>query len=346
MDDMLYRKGVALSKYALLKLAECHSGLPLVSPKAKRVLLYHRFSKKPDLTGIKTESRVFDWQLSLLKRSWNVLTLGQFLAAFHKKQTLPARTAVITIDDGYLDFYEVAYPLLLKYNLPATFFPTINFVVGHSWLWPDILSYILDKASGASLKIVYEQSVFQGQIENPGKRRQLWQQLSDFCSELPDRRKWDFIRALSKMTGVKVPPEPVVEYAPVNYDQLREMSQNGIEIGAHSLNHPILSRVDENVLEKELCEPKEILEAQLGIEIHSLAYPSGRAIDINATVVQYAKKCGYLGAVVTRRDHEWYTRPDPFQVPRIGVGNSKTDFCWKLYGFELFAETAKSHLAG
>ena len=122
------------------------------------------------------------------------------------------------------------------------------------------------------------------------------------------------------------------------------MSRNGIEIGAHTLKHPILSRVDPATLRRELCDPKRILEGRLGLEVACLAYPSGRDIDINPLVVSEARKCGYLGAVVTRRRFDDHRNGDGFQMPRMGMGPDKTEFCWKLQGLELAAGAARHYL--
>ena len=341
---MIYQKIVKHSKNILLSFVQRYPDFPVTIPNAHRVLLYHRFSKNIDRINNKTDSHFFEWQLRFLKKRWNVIKLCDLFESIRNRWRLPPKTVVITIDDGYLDFYDVAYPLLLKYKLPATFFPTINFVERRGWLWPDILNYILDHSKKPELSITFEHRPFRFRIQDAVSRIKVWQELSDFCSELPDEQKWSFITILSERAIVKVPSKPTSAYSAVNYEQLEEMCRNRIEIGAHTLNHPILSQVGEKTLETELSEPKKILELKLGIEVKSLAYPSGREMDITSNVVEKAKKIGYLGAVVTKRNHTWYDRLDPYQLPRIGVENNKAGFCWKLYGIEILGEKLRSYL--
>jgi peptidoglycan/xylan/chitin deacetylase (PgdA/CDA1 family) len=343
MDNRLYTGGVKWAKAALLHTAGNGRRLPVLVPGAYRILMYHRFGAVPDLSGARMDAGTFAWQLAHLKQGWQVIPLGDLLEALREGRQLSPRTAVITVDDGYLDFYQVAYPLLRKFGLPATFFATLNFVAGRIWLWPDILAHVLAHTRRPGLQLVWGSSAFDLPVQDPAARQGSWQRLSDYCSELPDGEKWAFIRHLANTAGVAVPPQPPPDFAPVNFDQLAEMSRNGIEIGAHSLNHPILSQVDGPSLVKELCEPKQILEERLRVEVRSLAYPSGRAIDLNPDVVEEARRCGYAGAVVTRREHRRSAVQDRFQLPRMGVGNDRADFCWKLYGLELFAESVKRY---
>jgi peptidoglycan/xylan/chitin deacetylase (PgdA/CDA1 family) len=341
MANRFYTGGVRWAKAALLRMAGNGHRLPVLVSGAYRILMYHRFSPALDPSGARMDARTFEWQLRHLKQGWQVIPLGDLLDALRDGRQLSPRTAVITVDDGYLDFYQVAYPLLRKFELPATFFATLNFVEGRIWLWPDILCHVLHRTRRPGLQVAWRGSTFGLPLQSPSARQQSWQRLSDYCSELPDGEKWEFIRHLADTAGVAVPQHPLPEFAPVTFDQLTEMSRSGIEIGAHSLNHPILSRVDDDTLVAELCDPKRILEERLGVEVRSLAYPSGRAIDINPNVVEAARRCGYAGAVVTRREHRRRDGCDRFQLPRMGVGCDRADFCWKLYGLELFAESVK-----
>ena len=104
---------------------------------------------------------------------------------------------------------------------------------------------------------------------------------------------------------------------PLVWEQLREMMQAGMEVGAHSYSHPNLARLSDEVLAYEMTHPRRILEDRLGFKVRMMAYPFGRAkVHFNHRVVEAARQAGYTlaGTTVTRglrrSDH-------PLSVPRM-----------------------------
>ena len=112
-----------------------------------RIFVYHRFSLEKDPDGRKIDSDTFEWQLNKLRSDWHVIQLKDYLGILKDGKSLK-KVVVITIDDGYCDFFDIAFPILKKFNLPATFFPTVEFVNRKIWLWPDRIDYILRRISG------------------------------------------------------------------------------------------------------------------------------------------------------------------------------------------------------
>lgn len=110
-----------------------------------RILVYHRFCDASDPSAHKVDGETFEWQLNQIKKYFTVITLGEYLKLREKGNTIPSNLVIITVDDGYYDFYKLAYPVLKKFNVGATFFCTVNFLDKKEWLWPDRISYALEK---------------------------------------------------------------------------------------------------------------------------------------------------------------------------------------------------------
>jgi peptidoglycan/xylan/chitin deacetylase (PgdA/CDA1 family) len=293
--------------------------------------MYHRFSKDPHPEPTVIDAATFDWQVQYIQRNFHVITLGEYVCN-PKNIAQPRRpSAILTVDDGYRDFYEIGYPILRKHEVRATFFVTVNFIEKKTWLWPDILRFALENAQEKTISFSFENTSFKVPTGDPESIRREWESLSYFCIRLDDEKKWEFISALLAAARVDLPREPIAEYAPVTWDQIREMKEEGIEIGSHTMNHPILSKVqDEQLLREEIDGSRRAIEEKIGDGVATFCYPNGMPEDIDERVVANVKGAGYHGAVVTVGT----PTGDVYRIPRIGVSTDRTDFLWKVCGME------------
>ena len=295
-----------------------------------RIFVYHRFCHAGNSDDNLMDSDSFEWQLKIITRYCNVLSLGEYLDLKVNRKKIPDRTVVITIDDGYMDFYEYAYPILKKYGITATFFVTVNFIEKKIWLWPDRIDYIVKNTAKNSLCFNFDGKKFDIASSDSALQFKSWREITDYCISITNFKKWELIHSLENYTGVKCPEEIPSEYQPVTWEQLKEMSDWGIEIGSHTMTHPILSKIDNAELVEEINTSKTVIESRLGRKVHSFCYPNSAPGDINDAVIQQVKKSGYFGGV-------FGTYPDSkdiFQIPRIGSERNKTNFLWKLSGVE------------
>jgi peptidoglycan/xylan/chitin deacetylase (PgdA/CDA1 family) len=293
--------------------------------------MYHRFSNDPHPEPTVIDAATFDWQVREIRRWFNPVTLGDYLKKVRETGRVPPRTAIITVDDGYRDFHEIAYPILRKHGVRATFFVTVNFIEKKIWLWPDILRFALKNAQEKTISFSFESTSFKVPTGDPESIRREWESLSDFCIRLDDDKKWDLISKLLAAARVDLPQEPITEYAPVTWEQIREMKEGGIEIGSHTMNHPILSKVrDERRLREEIGGSREAIEERIGDCVATFCYPNGTPWDIDERVVAIVKEAGYHGAVVTVGT----PTNDLYRIPRIGVSTDEADFLWKACGME------------
>jgi peptidoglycan/xylan/chitin deacetylase (PgdA/CDA1 family) len=318
-------------KYILARIPVVRGLARIATRSQPRILFYHRFSESPDPEPTVIDASTFDWQIRHIQRNYHDTTLGEYLRAVREKAKIPRSTIILTVDDGYRDFYEIAYPILRKYGVRATFFVTVNFIENRIWLWPDILRFALENTREKIISFRFENTSFEVPTGDPGTIRKEWGSLSDFCIRLDDETKWAFISGLLAAARVDFPREPDVKYAPVTWEQIREMKEHGIEIGSHTLNHPILSKVrDDRRLREEIDGSRTAIEENIGERVATFCYPNGTPADIDERVVAVVKEAGYDGAVVT----SGVPSHDLFRVPRIGVSSDKTDFLWKACGME------------
>jgi peptidoglycan/xylan/chitin deacetylase (PgdA/CDA1 family) len=296
-----------------------------------RIFVFHRFSESPDPEPTVIDAATFAWQVRFIQRNFLLMTLGEYIRRVREKGEIPGPIAILTIDDGYRDFYEIAYPILRKHGVPATFFITVNFIEDKIWLWPDILRFALENSREKLISFRFENTSFEVPTGDPETISREWGSLSDFCIRLDDDKKWVLIYSLLAAARVDLPREMDAKYAPVTWEQIREMKGEGIEIGSHTMNHPVLARVrDERLLREEIAGSRRAIEERIGERVATFCYPNSMPGDIDDRVVREVKEAGYCGAVFGTGAHF----DDIFRLSRIGVSSDKTDFLWKTCGLE------------
>lgn len=104
------------------------------------VLMYHSFQVEEDKLIPYVSPEIFAHQMEFLTKShYNVVGLDKVIAYMTGKEKMPAKTVAITADDGYYNFYLNAYPILKKYNLPATFFIATDKIGTNGYLgWKEL----------------------------------------------------------------------------------------------------------------------------------------------------------------------------------------------------------------
>jgi peptidoglycan/xylan/chitin deacetylase (PgdA/CDA1 family) len=307
----------------------------MLTKKIPRIFMYHRFSEEIDELGNFLDKNSFKWQLALIKKKWNVYNLREYILKRKNGNKAPANSVILTIDDGYSDFYKFAFPELKKNKMPATLFPTANFVDHNSWLWPDIIRYSLENCEHNKIVFIHMGKKFCLNFSTKNSLQHSWKVLSDRCINLSDTRKWSLIEKIQKETGVSIPNQPPDSYSSVTWNQLKEINHHDIEIGSHTMNHPILTKISKNDCKSEIVSSMKILKENLQTSIKTFCYPNGGINDLNEDIIRQVKSTGYIGAVVGDLNKPNIEKNfDFFKIHRLAVGCDKIDFLWKLSGME------------
>jgi peptidoglycan/xylan/chitin deacetylase (PgdA/CDA1 family) len=231
---------------------------------------------------------LFEQQLVWIKKHFNSMGLAQALE-LQKKHKLPERSVAITVDDGYEDSFTTILPLLKKHELTATFFISTS-GIERGYLWDELVSssiFMLDSCV-SELTVLgksYDLSTY-------NKRKNCVTAITDKIkySELVKRDSL-ITQLLSEVTPQSLPHQFLTE------EQIKKLYDEGMGIGSHTINHPILCAEEAIVAKKEIQEPKTILEKIIGNSVDFLAYPNGKKyIDFNEQHEKIAKTCGYKGA--------------------------------------------------
>jgi len=306
----------------------------LASRRRALILTYHRFGLKDEHDGHdedgKTLARDFAEQLDYLTTHYEVVPLARMVDCLNGQEPLPPHLAAITIDDGYRDFYEIAYPVLRRYNAPATVFAVTEFADRHTWLWTDKARYLTRQAARQWLMAKIEGRELWLELNCAASRLVASERINSILKQLPEEVKEEAIERLARALGVALPETPPEEFASVTWDQAREMEANGVEIGSHTMTHPILTNISDERLRRELHGSKSRLEEVLGHRVEQFCYPNG---DNDGRVQCEVARAGYrvavtcVGGLNKRGD-------DPLTLRRIHTERDLAHFVQSTSGFE------------
>ena len=297
-----------------------------------RTIMYHRFVGTDDLGIRHLDAAEFERQVAYLARLGNVITPLDHLAALNGETTLPAAPVVLTIDDGYRDFHDLAFPILERYGLPAVFFPTCGFVDGSIWFWWDQLAYALRQAAAGRYEVQLGSTTLEADLRTAAGRIEAWYGVSGLSIARPVEERDTLLAQLFDQLGVEPPGEPPSEYAPVTWEELRTMAEQGITIGAHTVTHPILSRVDSGAARAEIRESRRRLTECIGAEPRIFCFPQGGPSDWTVEHKQMVREEGFEACYASFPDHD--LSRDPFSLPRYGSTGDWTQFRWVVSGAE------------
>jgi len=282
----------------------------LAAPGGQRglsILVWHRVLVQADpLLPSLPDPAGFERQLVALRACCHVLPLVEAVARL-RLGTLPPRAACITFDDGYRDNAEVALPLLIKHRLPATFFIASGFLDG-GIMWNDVVIECVRQARGAALDA---SGLGLGFLPLAGmaQRRAALTVLLERMKYLPLAARDEAAGRLVLQTGACLPPALMLDSS-----QVRALRRAGMEIGAHTVDHPILRLLPLEEARRQIAWGRVQLEALAG-PVRLFAYPNGKpGIDYGPEHVALVRELGFDAAVTTAHGAGG---SDLFQLPRF-----------------------------
>ena len=302
-----------------------------------RTLMYHRFSQE-----FLDDSRFIDRetlrsQIKFIRDRHDVVDPDQHLRALRGEKVGFCPVAV-TADDGYADFYEVAFPVFSEFDIPAMLFVTTGFVSGKTWFWWDQLAHIMDTAPSGKYALPAGGREIDLDLTSREARKSTWHLVADRCRFMKDHDKKSLIADLAAQLGLTPVLSPPQKFSAASWDQIREMAGRGIQFGAHTVHHPILSRVPAEEAKEELCESQSRLAEELGRPVNWFAYPQGGPADFNADIKATVGRY-FDGCYVAYQQME--NRRDAFTMPRYCITDNLTDFRWVLCGAEFIGLTIR-----
>jgi peptidoglycan/xylan/chitin deacetylase (PgdA/CDA1 family) len=279
------------------------------------ILIYHRVYSEPDfMNPNEVDKTAFSWQMALLSKYFQVLPLYDAIQKL-KSDTLPPRAVCITFDDGYADNYTNALPILQRFNLPAIFFIANGYLDGGR-MWNDTIIEAVRNYKASELDLS-DISLGRFDVSTPGAKSAAAGEIIKSIKHLPPEIRQNLANFIAEQS-----PKPQHDLM-MSSDQLKKLHASGMEIGGHTVSHPILAKLDADSAWLEIYNNKIFLENLLGEPLRLFAYPNGKpGIDYLVEQIPLVSKAGYAAAVST----VWGScnaSSDTWQLPRFTPWDKK-----------------------
>jgi peptidoglycan/xylan/chitin deacetylase (PgdA/CDA1 family) len=285
------------------------------------VLNYHRIGNPQDDLfdpGVfSATAEEFNDQISYLKRHLSLVTLDEALAfvdGTHQEKTRRCRV-LITFDDGYLDNYQIAYPILRSHGAQGVFFLATSMVGSCQVPWWDHIAYLVKTARRRRFSLRYPADLAVD-IDQNGLSESL-QSILKFYKKPENSDPARFIRELAEECKGEDLPGTLRRF--LDWDEAREMTRGGMAIGSHTHSHHVLSQLEPEQQYEELCRSRAILKEQLGIEVDVLAYPVGAKTSFTNQTQQAAQDAGYRAAFSFYGGTNLQGKTSPYDLARVGI---------------------------
>ncbi len=329
----------------LMAIGTYYSGLASVARRLSKskiaILTYHSVGPTKahapsclELSGMRVSLPEFRKQMQYVANHYNTVTMEEVITSILGKSVLPSHPCVVTFDDGYLDVYENAVPVLEELGLKATLYVMGRATATGEAPWLHALYGILDTMPLTDCASAFHKAApefFSG--ADVGK--------NEFCRQI-----WKYFRERDRSVRTRFLEDVRVtlgrnlrsDYRFLEDRHIRELRTKGFEIGCHSMDHEYMSSLRGDELGSDICRCSEVLGSILNGAPHLFSYPFGGRDSFDPRVIDALKKAGFTCSCTTV-DGVNDRSTNPFMLYRIGV---YTETTFPLFVFRLVGLQARS----
>jgi peptidoglycan/xylan/chitin deacetylase (PgdA/CDA1 family) len=307
------------------------------------ILIYHRVVRLPAdpyLLAVKPEH--FSEHLEVLHKHYHPMRLDKMVEALRARR-LPKRAVAVTLDDGYHDCLQHARPLFERHEVPATVFVVSGRVADQRAFWWDELESLFlqpgELPTSGRLQVngqplVWELSdaarYSQGQQDlhqdwnykmkdAPTRRQQVFHQLWQSLHSMPEEERESAMEDLFAWAGAG--RKACASHRPLTPEEVSRLAEGGlVEIGAHTVTHPVLSKLTIKAQQYQIERSKADLEQMLNRQIASFSYPHGQRGDFTTETAALVERAGFASACAAYAGAVAHD-VDRFQLPRNVVAD-------------------------
>lgn len=257
----------------------------------------------------------FDQQVRFLKSNFTIARIADL------KSLLVApdeRAVLITFDDGYRDNFEVAFPVLQQHKVPATFFIASGFIDQRNIAWWDELAWMVRRSELKSLP-VFDGHPQASDISGPEQQEATIKQLLRTYKHLPEQKTDAFLNEIAKATGSGRCPPHIANEMWMTWEMVRTMHAGGMDLGGHTVTHPVLANTDVDRQREEILQSKQRVETMVGCTMKAFSYPVGQRDSFDEQTKALLREAGYDWAFSFYGGFCSTHHPDRMNLPRVGV---------------------------
>jgi peptidoglycan/xylan/chitin deacetylase (PgdA/CDA1 family) len=293
-----------------------------------RVVSDHMVRDEHIQPGMYVRGQSFEAHVTFLRRRFTIISLDELLDLWRTNRLKSDQSyCVITFDDGWKDNYQFAFPVLMKYRIPATIFLATEFIGTSRWFWPDQMMLLLEnsrqhttsQADRKAVSTILAETIGVMLSAADGIYRRVesgdpigLDDVIEFCKKVEAEKVHQIIDRLSHALHMDLPTHRVL----LNWDEVREMARKGITFGSHSVSHRIMTQIPLSDVKMELIDSKKTMLEQGVKPVPVFCYPNG---NFDQDIQELVRESGYLAAVGCEVGLELDRPKDLFALKRISV---------------------------
>lgn len=315
------------------------------------ISMYHytrdlKYSRYPEIKGLDYD--LFESQLKFFSENFNVVRMEDVIDSVNNNKLLPENSVLLTFDDGYIDNFTVAMPLLKKYGMQGSFFipgktftenvlldvNKVHFVLASCDDKKALVNDILGLLNEARKNEKFSDLESNDQLyEKYGVANRFDDGDVVFCKRIlqtaiPEDLRNDFSSILFKKY-VGLSEEKFARELYMNPDQIQCMKDNGMFIGLHGYDHYWLGNLSEDQMKKDVDKALRVMKPFINEKLWVMNYPYG---NYNQGVIDYIKTRGCVLGLTTNVAKAYLSEENRYTLQRFDCNDfyPKSEN-WKKY---------------
>lgn len=250
-----------------------------------RILAYHRVctangALSIGCPNISASPEAFARQMHHVAKHYRGVGMPEVLDAVQRNVPLPDRSVLITFDDAYTDFAEIAWPILKQFGLPATLFvPTAYPDHPELTFWWEKLYQAF---SNTTRTVLHDSPLGSLPLARRDQRRRSLFALIKHVPTMPHEAALRLVDAVC----TQLVERPSGGGAVLSWDQLRQLADEGVTLGSHTRTHPIMTQVSPLQIREEIRGSQQDLRKEIGFALPIFCYPNGDHNDIVTKILR------------------------------------------------------------
>lgn len=297
------------------------------------ILRYHSIADKEHNafvnTNITLPEDLFESQIKYLIKNYNIVSMDVVSECFLSGRLFPKKAVVVTFDDGYRDNYT-AYKILKKYKISGTFYVVAGCIGGGEALWLFEILYLIRNTKKKSIELEVSGKYITKPIETSEEKIIFTRKITEIIKSnnltVREDVRNQLRSQLSDVTGLERRASQIM----LTWEHLREMSNNGMIIGGHTLTHLNLPNAEPEDARREIYECKHLLEEKLQKPVLHFSYPNGGNYQYyNESIMHMVKEAGYLTSTTSNNGLADLTANE-YELRRIRVTQNIAEIYYQV----------------
>jgi peptidoglycan/xylan/chitin deacetylase (PgdA/CDA1 family) len=294
-----------------------------------RVLTYHRVcdpaaAARLNPSLVSATASDFERHVACLAKGYRVVSAAEVLEAFRGRAQLPPRSVLLTFDDGYRDFAEIAWPILRRYQMPAVVFVPTSFPDNPAMeFWWDRLDRVLRSTAHTELE---HRRIGRLPLGSPSERSLARRALQKLLKTMPHAEAMETVERICEQLVSRDEAAPRASSV-LGWNELRTLASEGVTVAAHTRTHPALTRVPPSDARREIRGSREDLQHELGTVVPIFSYPFGLHDD---GVAKLVREEGFEAAVTCIDGQNSAETADPLRLRRTNITRRTSPWIFRL----------------